>query len=71
MDDPHDDDAVWQEAPDWLRPSRAQVRWVNLRVALHRSLGIPPPSYVGHNGGPIGPRRLLRRLTGRDQRRAA
>lgn len=64
-----DDDTVWQsygpgEAPDWLRPSRRQRMWVRWRVTLHRSLGIPPPSYVAHNLMPIGARRIFRRIRG-------
>ena len=55
----------WEEQPDWLRTSRAQRLWVRVRVFLDQSLGIAPPTYVAHNGGPIGPRRLAQRIKGR------
>jgi hypothetical protein len=64
-----DGEMIWEsyqlgEQPDWLRPSRRTRLWGRLRVDLHRSLGIPAPSYVAHNYPPIGPRRILRRIRG-------
>jgi hypothetical protein len=52
------------EPPDWLQPSRRQRLWSRLRVFLDQSLGIPTPSYLAHNGAPIGPRRIFRRIRG-------
>lgn len=64
-----DGEMIWRsyepgEMPDWLRPSRRERLWARLRVTLHRGLGIPPPSYIAHNGAPIGPRRIFRRIRG-------
>jgi hypothetical protein len=64
-----DGEMIWRtygpgDEPDWLRPSRRRRLWGTLRVNLHRSLGIPLPAYLGHNGAPIGPRRIFRRVRG-------